>query len=50
MYCIDSKGNEFVQVNRADGLAISEFLKKIGLKQLILSSEANQAVSARAKN
>ena len=29
-------------------MAISEF-KKIGLKQLILSSEANQVVSARAK-
>ena len=45
---IDKKGNEFVQVNRGDGLAISEF-KKIGLKQLILSSEANQVVSAKAK-
>ncbi len=45
---IDSNGNEMVLVNRGDGLAIEE-LKKIGIKQLILSSEHNLVVSARAK-
>ena len=44
---VDNQGNEFVQVNRADGLGISE--KKIGFKQIILSSEKNLVVSARAK-
>ena len=45
---VDNQGNEFVQVNRADGLGISE-IKKIGFKQIILSSEKNLVVSARAK-
>ena len=45
---IDSNGNEMVLVNRADGLAIEE-IKTIGIKQLILSSEHNLVVSARAK-
>jgi len=45
---IDQKGNEMVQVNRSDGLAISE-IQKLGIKQIIISSERNQVVSKRAK-
>ena len=45
---IDQNGNELVQVNRADGLAISEIIK-LGIKQLIISTEKNPVVSARAK-
>ena len=45
---VDSKGNEFVQVNRSDGLAISEF-KKFGFTQLILSTEKNTVVTKRAE-
>ena len=36
-----------VQVNRADGLGIS-MLKKFGIVQIILSTEVNPVVSARA--
>ena len=45
---IDKLGNEMVQVSRADGLGISE-IRKLRIKQIILSSETNQVVSARAK-
>ena len=45
---IDQKGNEMVQVNRSDGLAISE-IQKLGIKQVIISTEKNQVVSKRAK-
>ena len=45
---IDQKGNEMVQVNRADGLGIAE-IKKVGVQQIIISSEKNSVVSARAK-
>jgi len=48
MVYVDQLGNEMVQVNRADGLAISE-IKKIGIKQIIISTEKNPVVSARAK-
>ncbi len=44
---IDQNGSEMVQVNRADGLGISE-IKKIGIEQIIISTEENPVVSARA--
>ena len=44
---IDSSGNETVQVNRADGLGVSE-IKKLGIKQMIISTEKNPVVSTRA--
>jgi 3-deoxy-D-manno-octulosonate 8-phosphate phosphatase KdsC-like HAD superfamily phosphatase len=37
---VDQSGNEMVQVNRADGLGISE-IKKIGIQQIIISTEKN---------
>ena len=45
---IDQKGNEMVQVNRGDGLGVSE-INKLGINQLILSTEKNPVVSERAK-
>ena len=45
---IDQNGNEFVQVNRADGLAISE-IKKLLIDQIIISTEKNSVVLLRAK-
>jgi len=45
---VDQNGNETVQVNRADGLGISE-IKKLGIEQIIISTETNPVVSARAK-
>ena len=45
---VNQEGQEMVQVNRADGLGIS-MIKKLGIKQIILSTETNQVVSARAK-
>ena len=45
---MDQHGNEMVQVNRADGLGISE-IRKLGIQQMILSTETNPVVSARAK-
>ena len=44
---VDQKGNEMVQVNRADGLGVAE-IKKMGIKQIIISTEKNPVVSARA--
>ena len=44
---IDQDGNEMVAVNRADGLGISE-IKKLGIQQIIISTEKNRVVSARA--
>ena len=44
---VDQDGKEMVQVNRADGLGIS-MIKKLGIVQIILSTEANPVVSARA--
>ena len=44
---IDQNGKEMVQVNRADGLGIAE-IKKMGIKQIIISTEKNPVVSARA--
>tara|TARA_B100000315_G_scaffold33276_1_gene27972 strand:- start:1974 stop:2438 length:465 start_codon:yes stop_codon:yes gene_type:complete len=45
---VDQNGNEMVQVNRADGLGVSE-IKKLGIDQLIISTEKNPVVSNRAK-
>ena len=47
VFC-DSNGNEFVACNRADGLAF-DVLKKLEFKLIILSTEKNPVVSARAK-
>ena len=44
---IDGFGNELVEVNRSDGLAISE-IKKLGIGQAIISTETNNVVSKRA--
>tara|TARA_S200000501_G_C20592670_1_gene642266 strand:- start:187 stop:600 length:414 start_codon:yes stop_codon:yes gene_type:complete len=44
---VNQDGNETVQVNRADGLGISE-IKKIGIQQIIISTETNPVVSTRA--
>ena len=44
---IDQNGNEMVRVNRADGLGIAE-IKKLGIKQIIISTETNPVVSTRA--
>tara|TARA_B110000263_G_C14951585_1_gene348334 strand:- start:88 stop:555 length:468 start_codon:yes stop_codon:yes gene_type:complete len=43
----DQDGNEMVQVNRSDGLGIAE-IKKIGIEQIIISTETNAVVSSRA--
>jgi len=45
---VDQKGNEMVQVNRADGLGVSE-INKLGVKQIIISTEKNPVVTTRAK-
>ena len=45
---VDQNGKEIVQVNRADGFGVSE-IKKLGIKQIIMSTEANPVVSTRAK-
>ena len=44
---IDQDGCEMVQVNRADGLGVAE-IKKLGINQIIISTEENPVVSARA--
>ena len=45
---LDQHGNEMVQVNRADGLGVAE-IRKFGIEQIILSTETNPVVVARAK-
>ena len=45
---VDQDGREMVRVNRADGLGISG-IKKIGIQQIIISTEKNPVVSTRAK-
>ena len=45
---MDQNGNEMVQVNRADGLGVSE-IKKLGIEQMIISTETNPVVLTRAK-
>ena len=44
---LDQDGREMVQVNRADGLGIAE-IQKLGIEQIIISTETNPVVSARA--
>ena len=44
---VDQNGREMVQVNRADGLGVAE-IKKLGIKQIIISTEKNSVVTARA--
>ena len=44
---VDQNGNEMVQVNRADGLGVAE-IKKMEIEQIIMSTETNPVVSARA--
>jgi len=45
---VDQNGKEMVQVNRGDGLGASE-IKKLGIQQMIISTEKNTVVSARAR-
>lgn len=45
---IDQEGQEMVQVSRADGLGVEE-IRKLGIEQMILSSEENPVVAARAR-
>ncbi len=45
---VDSEGREFVSVHRGDGLGIAA-LRKSGLHMLILSTEQNPVVAARAR-
>jgi len=45
---ISEDGREAVFCNRADGLAIQK-IKELGIPQIILSTEENQVVKARAK-
>jgi len=44
---VDQNGNEMIKVNRADGLGVSE-IKKLGIKQIIISTEKNSVVPTRA--
>ncbi len=44
---VSQDGSESVFVNRSDGLAISYF-KKLGINQLIISTETNAVVTQRA--
>ncbi|GAB2777644.1 N-acylneuraminate cytidylyltransferase [Streptomyces chlorus] len=45
---IDATGQEFVSVHRGDGLGIAA-LRRSGLKMLVLSTEQNPVVAARAR-
>ncbi|GAB3179629.1 cytidylyltransferase domain-containing protein [Streptomyces incanus] len=45
---IDAAGQEFVSVHRGDGLGIAA-LRRSGLKMLVLSTEQNPVVAARAR-
>ena len=45
---VDQDGKETVQVNRGDGLGISE-IKKLGIEQIIISTEKNSVVTKRAE-
>ena len=45
---VDEHGRETVQVNRADGLGVS-YLKKYGIRQIIISTETNPVVKRRAE-
>jgi 3-deoxy-D-manno-octulosonate 8-phosphate phosphatase (KDO 8-P phosphatase) len=45
---VDQNGKESVFCNRSDGLAIAE-IKKMGIEQVIVSTETNKVVEMRAK-
>ena len=45
---ISQDGTEIVQVNRADGLGVSE-IRKLGIEQIIISTEENPVVTSRAR-
>ena len=45
---VDENGKESVRVNRGDGLAVDAF-KKLNIDQIIISTETNKVVKARAK-
>lgn len=45
---LSEDGIESVQVNRSDGLAIKE-IEKMGLRQIIISTEKNKVVKKRAE-
>ena len=45
---IDQSGNESVFINRSDGLAIT-LIKKLGINQIIISTETNNVVQKRAQ-
>ena len=45
---VNQHGNESVQVNRADGLGVAG-LRKMGISQIIISSETNAVVKQRAR-
>lgn len=44
---LNEDGKELVMVNRSDGLAIS-FIRKLGIQQIIISTESNTVVIKRA--
>ena len=44
---LDQNGIETVQLSRADGLGVSE-IKKLGIEQIIISTETNPVVTTRA--
>jgi len=45
---VDQNGVETVQVSRGDGLGVAE-IRKLGYKQIIISTEKNPVVARRAK-
>jgi len=45
---VDQNGKESVAANRSDGLAVSMF-SKLGIKQIIISTEVNEVVARRAE-
>ena len=40
---LDQTGNEIVQLNRADGLGVSE-IKRLGIRQIIISTEKSGCI------
>lgn len=45
---VDEHGTESVSCHRGDGLAVS-MIKELGIRQVVLSTETNPVISARAK-
>ena len=46
-FILDSNGNEAVNLNRSDGMAV-QMIKSLGIKQIILSTENSMLVKYRA--